>query len=160
MAVCMVGCSASTEQHAEPKVLIPEYETKSSPALYRGDADKTKTSPEHVTEEAKPVSESDKQEEMVWVERIVSVMGYKVQVYSTTDLDDAMRKREALSLLLDSATVDMVFNAPYYKLRIGNCIAKSDADTLKASLQSKGIMDAWIVRDKVLQTLRKRVEKN
>ena len=81
-------------------------------------------------------------------------MGYKVQVYSTTNLDDAQSNRTKIQSLIDSLAIEIVFNAPYYKLRTGNFIDRQQADSLKDFLQSRGIPTAWVVRDQIVRTVR------
>lgn len=81
-------------------------------------------------------------------------MGFRVQLYSTTDLDAAFARRDSLSRQLQTDTVEIVFDAPYYKLRTGNCTERKAAETLRQSIIAKGVPDAWIVPDYV--TIRRR----
>jgi hypothetical protein len=83
-----------------------------------------------------------------------SVMGFRVQLYSSTDLDDASVQREDLRLRLtqnniDAGEVEMTFDAPYYKLRVGGFTTKADADTLRRALLDAGFPEAWVVRDRI-----------
>jgi hypothetical protein len=85
----------------------------------------------------------------IFFDRMEKSMGYRLQVYSTTSVDDASNRREYLRTILDSTAIDLVFDAPYYKLRLGSFLDRKEAEAYRSELQSKGINDAWIVRDRV-----------
>jgi hypothetical protein len=48
----------------------------------------------------------------------------------------------------------LVFNAPYYKLMIGDFIKRADADIILTRLKEMGYNDAWVVRSRVNPPLR------
>lgn len=82
-------------------------------------------------------------------ERVERLAGYRVQIYSTYDLDDAVRTKGMSQAMLDSMRVYMVYDAPVYKIRVGDFLTKSDADAAKQALRGKGFNDAWIVPDQI-----------
>ena len=86
--------------------------------------------------------------------RMERVMGFRVQIFSTTNLDEALARRDSLTRQLEADTVEVVFDAPYYKLRTGNFTERKEAEALRDSCIVKGVPDAWIVRDFV--TMRRR----
>jgi len=46
--------------------------------------------------------------------------------------------------------VSIVFDAPVYKIRVGNCVTRNEAENIKINLVKFGYDTAWIVRSKVL----------
>ncbi|MBR9974448.1 MAG: SPOR domain-containing protein [Bacteroidetes bacterium] len=99
--------------------------------------------------------------EEVWVERKERVMGFRVQLHSTTSIDEAQQAlstyRSRLdSLEIDAGRIDMVFDAPYYKIRAGDFMVKGEADMLTDTLRAEGIPEAWVVRDNIFRMIRER----
>ena len=88
-------------------------------------------------------------------------MGFRVQLHSTTNLDEAQSalegyRRRLDSLHIDAGRLDMVFDAPYYKVRLGDFLRKGDADSMTVKLREAGVSEAWVVRDNVYQVIRER----
>lgn len=70
---------------------------------------------------------------------------FKVQLGTTTDYDEA--------LLLDAGArsvfneeVTMVFDSPYYKIRVGYLTNREDAQELQRDAVKKGYRRSWVVR--------------
>ena len=60
--------------------------------------------------------------------------GYRIQVLNTTDRTQALAiKSKLLSLYPDQKTY-LMYTAPYFKIRIGNFVERSEADDLKKEL--------------------------
>ena len=51
--------------------------------------------------------------------------------------------------------VYMDYHAPYYKVRIGNCLTRYEAEQLQQLAIQKGFADAWVVRTKVKPNVQK-----
>lgn len=79
--------------------------------------------------------------------KIRVTQGYRIQVYATTDFKDAERKKEDLMASLDES-VYVIYEAPYYKIRVGDFADELGAKNLKRKLTDKGY-DAWVVQSKV-----------
>ena len=63
--------------------------------------------------------------------------GYRIQVYATTDFKEAERKKEDLrSLLEERVSVD--YEAPYYKIRVGDFEKEEDTKKLRRTLANMG----------------------
>ena len=79
----------------------------------------------------------------------VEKMGWKVQVFSTSDffLADSIY-REAV-LKFGNEEVEKVFNLPYYKIRIGNCLTREDAERFLTRAQAIKYPDAWVIRTQI-----------
>jgi hypothetical protein len=64
----------------------------------------------------------------------IPTKGYRIQVLNTTNRNDALSaKGRLLSLYPDHKTY-LMYQAPYFKLRIGNFVERKDADALKKEL--------------------------
>ncbi len=79
------------------------------------------------------------------------VEGYRVQLLATKDIESAtIAKKEAeFAFAEDSVNVYIEFDSPYYKLRIGDCKTREEAERLREIARRKGYPSAWIVRSKV-----------
>jgi hypothetical protein len=72
------------------------------------------------------------------------VPGYRVQLSASTDEQNAFEaKRRAIYKF--NQRVYLVFQAPYYKLYVGDFLKsqKKDADTLAEQARKVGFQDAW-----------------
>jgi hypothetical protein len=76
------------------------------------------------------------------------VYGYRVQVLATRFADRADSLRSILSPLFNNE-VYVTYEAPNYKVRVGNCLDREDAEILKRRLAKKGYSSAWIIRTRV-----------
>jgi hypothetical protein len=78
--------------------------------------------------------------------RVVKKMGYKVQLFSTTDFFKA--DTIYLKAVHDFIDQDVVkdFNSPYYKIRLGNCVTREEAEALLNRALALRYRDAWIIR--------------
>lgn len=84
-------------------------------------------------------------------------IGYRVQICAVTDEQKAREiQRDAILSFIDE-NIYLKYDAPYYKVRIGDFVKKEDADRLKEIAISRGFNDAWVVRTKVKVNPQKRV---
>jgi cell division septation protein DedD len=149
----LVACSSSRDMADDSSTKsIREHEKSFDPSDYRKDS----TEPSKTTAPSKPVPQK---RETQWVERKEKVMGFRVQLFSAANLDEATasmsRTRARLdSLSIDPGRLDMSFDAPYYKVRAGDFLSKPPADSLREKLKAAGIMEAWVVRDQVIRIIR------
>ena len=79
------------------------------------------------------------------------VMGYKVQLFSSTDIEEARFYQDSLRVMFPSDSVELAYDAPAYKIRIGNFLERKDAEVMKRALQELGWSSAWIVPAMVLK---------
>lgn len=75
----------------------------------------------------------------------VTVQGYQLQLLQT---ENGAQARETLrTAILDLGTdVEIVYDAPYYKLRAGKFLNRYDAELLQSLADSKGYANSWVVR--------------
>jgi hypothetical protein len=60
--------------------------------------------------------------------------GYRIQVLNTTDRNQALNTKSKLLKLYPEHKTYLMYQAPYFKIRIGNFVEKSEADAMKKEL--------------------------
>ena len=79
--------------------------------------------------------------------------GYRVQIFAANGVDAArMVEKEAQELFPEG--VYLSYDPPNYKIRVGNCQSRKEADILLRKAKSLRYRDAWIVRDNVVVKVR------
>ena len=74
--------------------------------------------------------------------------GYRIQIFESTVSSIARAQAKRFQNILgDSVYID--FEAPLYKLRIGNFIDRKKAEEAIESIKRLGAKDSWIVRTKI-----------
>ena len=79
-----------------------------------------------------------------------TVQGFRVQVYSTTNIDEANARKAALEEAIPQERVYLEYDPPAYKIRAGNFLTRYDADRFVRFLSDKGFTGAWAVPQRVL----------
>ena len=82
------------------------------------------------------------------VETDTVVDGFRVQVISTQDLNEANRLMMELSSLFGNE-VYIVFDSPNYKVRVGNFRSRGNAEKARQRIVALGHRAAWIIRTRV-----------
>lgn len=79
------------------------------------------------------------------------IEGFRVQLFATQDIEKAtLEKKEAeFSFAEDRIPVYIEFDSPMYKVRIGNCTTRDEAEQLRELARRKGYSTSWIVKTKV-----------
>ncbi len=75
-------------------------------------------------------------------------IGFRVQLMQTSDREEANHIRRMAILRFDKE-VYMVFEEPYYKVRLGNFATADAAEGFRKVAEEKGFPDAWVVGSKV-----------
>jgi hypothetical protein len=160
LTVFLIGCSASTgsryEQKEEKK---SETETpKETKKEIAEDFDITPYQTE-IDIEAPTLTE-DKLPPDVWygyadtssvLERkiIGTTDGYRVQVLSTDDIEEANRVRAEIYEKTARKEVYITFEPPFYKVKAGDFTSKSEASDFKFKLNQLGYTEAKVVQETV-----------
>ena len=71
--------------------------------------------------------------------------GFRVQVLSTKNGENAEKMRMTLISQIDH-DVQLIFDAPNYKVRVGAFTDRKDAERLRKQLYTLGYRKAWIIR--------------
>lgn len=75
---------------------------------------------------------------------VITINGFRVQVFSGIDGDRARRLKEELENKIESP-VFLEFEAPQYKVRVGSFRLRSEANEHCQILRTEGYRDAWVV---------------
>ncbi len=73
------------------------------------------------------------------------VPGFRVQLIATRD-EQTARQVRADALLNLPHNVYLIYDNPYYKIRVGDCLSHMEADSLQRLAILRGFVGAWIVR--------------
>jgi hypothetical protein len=76
------------------------------------------------------------------------VEGYRVQLLATREESEARRARDDARTYFPENSY-LLYDNPYYKLRLGDCLTRTTADSLQQRAIAKGFAGAWIVRSLV-----------
>ncbi len=79
-----------------------------------------------------------------------TVQGFRIQVFASNNYDEAVSVRNSVNLELPVQWVYMVYDAPTYKVRVGDYTNRADANLAVDGFIEKGYKGAWVVPDKVL----------
>ena len=150
--IVLLSCSGSKETEPKASRALPapgslqRYEKTFNPAEF--DADVKLVKQEEKTERSvlEPAT-------LVTTAVPETVQGFRVQVVLTQDIDQAVRIRDSVESLLPDEWSYIVYDSPYYKVRVGNCEDRASANPLVKKLGSLGFKEAWIVPDNVLKNL-------
>jgi SPOR domain len=158
ITVFLISCSASTGSRYETK---KESKTKAPNEVIKEVAEDFDITP-YETEidiEAPPIA-TDKLPSDVWYgyedslvdipRQIVGTAdGYRVQVLSTDDIDEANRIRAEIYEKTTRKEVYIVFEPPFYKVKVGDFTSKSEADNLRFKLTQLGYTESKVIQETV-----------
>lgn len=148
--ILLAGCGgAEGVRHVEQKrasvdAFLAEYEETFNPAKYAPAIDSIRRDVENVRSALESAN-------VVTVAAPETIPGFRVQALFTGDIDQANRTKDTLTTLLPDDWVYMVYEAPYYKVRVGNFIERPSANLMVKKLVSLGYTDAWVVRDNIIK---------
>jgi len=146
----MFGCS-STGQMITENTITNEESTKTgiinenyNPSLF--DENELK-----IQKTISPDSKSDNIDDLLLQSPVEEPLpeetdGFRVQICAVADEIKAKQvQRDAIMQFLNEE-VYLDYHAPYYKVRIGNCLTRYEAEQLQQLVIKKGFADAWVVR--------------
>lgn len=158
LLVCTcVACSSSNpdtteQQKSKPEVQkemkkpLSEYEATLDPSKYEEDVDVV----EKKKAEEKPTAELQIPKDSILVQEI-SQLGFRIQIFSTSSIDEAMNMRINVLAKLPQDSVYIVYDPPVYKIRLGDFPTKYEAGTELPFIVNMGYSDAWIVPDNIVR---------
>ena len=79
------------------------------------------------------------------------VLGYRVQVFSTADFTTAKSRQTDAQLLFPGDRVYLVYEPPTYKIRVGDFLARFDAEQFQREAAERGFPNAWVVPEKIFK---------
>ena len=88
----------------------------------------------------------------------IVVQGFRVQLFSTPEIDEANAKKAQAEAAFPDEWFFVVYDQPTYKVRGGNFVNRSAADAFAKHLTQKGFPDAWTVPEKIVKNPRPRTQ--
>lgn len=82
--------------------------------------------------------------------------GFRVQVFSSTDIDAARAKKTEFEAAFPGEWFYLDYHAPSYKLRVGNFLTRFEAERFARTLTDQGHTEAWTVPERVFSAPGKR----
>tara|TARA_Y100001970_G_scaffold195832_1_gene238061 strand:+ start:518 stop:940 length:423 start_codon:yes stop_codon:yes gene_type:complete len=86
--------------------------------------------------------------ETTLTDSMIIIEGFRVQVLATRDRFNAEKLQLELEQIFQHK-IYVIFEAPNYKVRIGNFIDRQKAEAFRIELAKKGYSSAWIIRTKI-----------
>lgn len=145
MTLIAAGCSSTKETSKQTAKSVNDYEKEFDPKKYNPDQKKTPQ------KEFKNPDQRQDEAVKTTIDRFEKIPGFRVQIYSTADVDEAMQKKDYYQASLDSMKIYLVYDAPYYKIRVGDFNSKDQANAIKSLLRERGMNEAWVVPDQVFR---------
>jgi hypothetical protein len=157
LTALVVGCSSSklflteekakSEQIKEKKLPLLEYETTLNPIEYDKEIEIVQKARGEEQKEQNPL---EIPKDSVIVQEEV-VQGFRIQIFSSSNVDEiTLMKNLALEKFVGDS-IYIVYDAPVYKVRIGDFVNRYEANQRLPEFVEKGYRDAWIVPDRIIQ---------
>jgi hypothetical protein len=74
--------------------------------------------------------------------------GFRIQCFASSQIERIRSEQKELETKI-KFPIYIVFNAPYYKLLVGDFFKRADADGALAKLKEIGYGDAWVARSRI-----------
>ncbi|UCE20369.1 MAG: SPOR domain-containing protein [Gemmatimonadota bacterium] len=111
----------------EDGTAVPEVEEPREPTVQQGET----------TPETGP--------DTLRAEDFEQLQGYRVQIFLSSNLENAQKIMGETGEIF-SEPAYLKYDAPYYKVRVGDCLTRREADLLREKAIRHGYKDAWVVR--------------
>ena len=153
----LVGCTTSkevlieekpkSEQPKEKKLLLSEYEGTLNPVDFDQEIEGVQNA--HHEEQKQQTALEIPKDSLVVQEEVVQ--GFRIQIFSSSNVDETtLMKNLALEKFVGDS-IYVVYDAPVYKVRIGDFVNRYEANQRLPEFVGKGYRDAWIVPDRIVQ---------
>lgn len=150
----LLGCSSSSKVTAperETESNVPQYDESFDPLMLQDeDIEFPKNSAEVANVETLPLPETPAAPPPE-AQANREVDGFRVQLFASKDIErTTLEKSEAEFVFArEGVAVYIEFDSPMYKVRIGDCRSREEAEQLREIARRNGYPSAWIVKTKV-----------
>ncbi len=80
-----------------------------------------------------------------------TLQGYRIQLLATNSFDEANITRNMLTTTYPDLWIYLMFEAPTYKVRVGDFVNRSEAKPMLDQFHGQGYSKAWIVPDRIIK---------
>ena len=158
LAILFYSCSASTDtrysKDSEKEITKPEEKETIAEDDFDITPFKTKIEiPVEIKEaEDKPLDlwfgyPTDNPEDQTQKTLLDTIPGFRVQVISTDNLDEANGVRSEIYFKTNEKAIYVLFEPPFYIVRVGDCKNINDAKALSFKLNQMGFAGTKVVND-------------
>ncbi|MGC8594317.1 MAG: SPOR domain-containing protein [Candidatus Kryptoniota bacterium] len=77
--------------------------------------------------------------------------GFRVQIFSSRNLSEAYEIQLKADSLLPGFNIYLIYDPPYYKVRVGDFRARYEANQAAGFIIARGFQNAWVVPDNVFK---------
>ncbi|MDI6778802.1 MAG: SPOR domain-containing protein [Bacteroidota bacterium] len=142
----IVGCAIFAPEvkktpEEEKKELLDKYEKDFDPSAYDDEVQYDIDEEINNLTPVKPDTKDSVEPEII--------SGFRIQLSMTTNIDEANLLKSEASAKLPNDWAYVIYEAPYYKVRVGDYNSRSIANQSLRSLIDMGYSNAWIVPDRV-----------
>ncbi len=151
------GCSSSSklfrDEEFEQKRLkdgersLAEYESTLNPTDYDQEVEAVEKI--HIDEKRQRSPLEIPKDSLVIEEE--EVQGFRIQIFSSSGVDEAALVKDIAMKKFIVDSVYLVYDAPVYKVRVGDFLNRYEANQRLPEFTEKGYRDAWIVPDRIIQ---------
>ena len=151
LSLLIAGCSPREVVREDEEDIfadeLRDYEREFDPSKYNApfviqieedEEEETRIEPERIPETEEP-------------ETPEYIQGFRIQLYSTSDMEAAQDVHDFADSLFTDQWVYVVYEVPFYKVRLGDFETRPQANRILAHVIDAGFRDSWIVPDRVLQ---------
>jgi hypothetical protein len=79
------------------------------------------------------------------------VSGFRVQIVTTTSIDEANRKKSLGESLFPNEWFYLEYDQPSFKIRAGNFLTRFEAERFRSQIADRGFSGAWVVPARVFR---------
>lgn len=79
------------------------------------------------------------------------VSGFRVQIVTTTSIDEANRKKSLGESLFPDEWFYLEYDQPTFKIRAGNFLTRFEAERFRSQIAERGFSGAWVVPARVFR---------
>ncbi|MEJ2543652.1 MAG: SPOR domain-containing protein [Calditrichaceae bacterium] len=153
--VYFIGCASSskvkTGMDTEERKPSSKYDESFDPLTLDDDdieITKENTNTQQVKQADQSASKQQNTEKVIMHE----LEGFRVQILATQGLESAtLQQQKAVDRFSDHGyKVYLIYEAPLYRLRIGDAVTRKDAELIRDIAKERGYDEAFIVRSKVM----------
>jgi hypothetical protein len=152
--ISLNSCSSSSRgvtPESSPKPEVPRIDESFDPVMLQDEDIEFPASKAPLqSNERLPLSDETSSEIPAAVENKL-IDGFRVQLFATQDIEKAtLEKKEAEFTFTEAGVgVYIEFDSPMYKVRLGDCTTRDEAEQLRELARVKGYPTSWIVKTKV-----------
>ena len=153
----LAGCTSSkmveaeekpkNEQPREKKHLLSDYEATLNPVEFDREIVMVQKSLSGEQKQQNPLEIP--KDSMIVQEEVVQ--GFRIQIFSSSNVDETILMKNLAGEKFIGDSIYVVYDAPVYKVRIGDYVNRYEANQRLPEFVQKGYRDAWIVPDRIVQ---------